>query len=238
MAIPPGVPLAAANTLVREVLGSAARFANGSPPGWAESDPGLIRSRGAASANLVVGHLIPAVLAAMPDVIERLTLPGASFLDVGVGAAGIAIRMCQQYPELSAVGLDVSEPALAVARQDVVAAGLDDRIEIREQSVAALADVAAFDLLWLPQPFIPIDTLRQALPRLRTSARPGAVLIMALATHDESGLVGLANDLRNLMAGGGTLRLPAAAELLRTAGFTDVTPIKLSSGSIAYGRAA
>jgi hypothetical protein len=237
-AMPPGMPLAAANTFVREVLGSAVRFAEGGPPGWAESDPGLIRSRGATSGNIVVGHLLPLVLAAMPDVIERLNMPGSAFLDVGVGAAGIAIRMCQQYPQLSVVGLDVSEFALAVARHDVAAAGLDGRIEIRAQSVAALADVAAFDLLWLPQPFIPLDTLTQALPRLRAAARPNAVLIMPLATHDETGLVGLANDLRNLMAGGGTLRPTPAADLLRTAGFTDVTPVEVPSGSIVYGRAA
>jgi hypothetical protein len=61
---------------------------------------------------------------------------------------------------------------------------------------------------------------------------------MALASNDATGLVGLANDLQNLMAGGGTMQLRDAAELLRVAGFTEVTPLKLPSGALVHGRAA
>jgi SAM-dependent methyltransferase len=236
-ALPPGVPLAAAHGFVREQLGFAGRFAAGAAAGWSETDPDLIRNRGAGSAKFVVNHIFTPLLAEAPDVAERLTAVGGAFLDVGVGAAGIAIAMCHQHPGLGAVGLDVSEPALAVARHDVNAAGLDARVEVRAQSVADIDDVDAFDLLWVPQVFIPSAVLTAAMPRLRRAARPGAMLIMALSSHNETGVAALAADLNNLMAGGGTMQPPQALALLSVAGFRDAATIEVGSSSVAYARA-
>ena len=202
---PPGVPLAAMSGYIREQFGRVAQFAEGAPPGWAETDRERIRWRGRASGLMAQGIFGRCC----PDVLARTT----DFLDVGVGAAGIAMQLCHQFPALRAVGLDISPTALDVARADVAAAGLGDRIEIRDQSVAALTDLSAYDLVWLPQPFIPRDVLIQALPRLRRSLRSDGCLVMVLAAE---------SDLANLMSGGGTLPVEDAAKLLEHIGFRDI----------------
>ena len=85
----------------------------------------------------------------LPGLSGRLDRPGAAFLDVGTGAAGIVIAMCRAHEALHAVGLDISAAAVTTAREQVAAAGLTKRAEIRDQSVAAIEDVDAFDLLWV-----------------------------------------------------------------------------------------
>lgn len=216
--LPPGLPVAAVTGYVRETLAQAARFADGAEPGWAETDPALIRWRGAGS-GVLAAAIFNRCYPFLPGFPERLSTPGTAFLDVGTGAAGIAIGMCRAFPGLRAVGLDVSEPALAVARQETRAADLHDRLQIRAQSVAELTDEDAFDLLWVPQPFIPADVLEEALPRLLRAARPGAALVMVLSP-DPQGQPAV--ELQNLMSGGGTLHQDTATALLEKAGFVEV----------------
>jgi SAM-dependent methyltransferase len=236
-AVPPGFPLTAASGYVTELLNLVRRFADGAGGGWWEDDPALIRWRGSGS-GMIVGHIFQRAFADLPGVSERLDAPGARLLDVGVGAAGISIMMCRRHSTLRAVGIDVSRAAVAVAREETTAAGLADRVEIREQSVTAVNDVEAFDLTWVPQPFLPMPVLAEALPRLYAAARPEGGLIMALATNADGGLVGAAADVRHLMVGGGTMPTRVAADLLAAAGFTGVKAVDLDGSFVMVARRA
>jgi SAM-dependent methyltransferase len=82
---------------------------------------------------------------------------------VGTGAAGALIALCRAHAGLRAVGVDISAAMVAAAREQIAVAGLGGRAEIREQSVAAIEDAGAFDLLWVPQAFLPEPVLAQAL---------------------------------------------------------------------------
>jgi precorrin-6B methylase 2 len=155
---------------------------------------------------------------------ERLTSEGAAVLDVGTGAGGVAIELCRRFPGLRVTGLDTSTAAVAVARTEVANAGLGNQIEVRTTSVAELADEAAFDLVWLPQMFIPKETLQTAPPRLYRATRPGGALVMALAAHDLEGPAARAADVANLMTGGGTADPGRLTAQLTEAGFTGVQP--------------
>ncbi len=229
--LPAGAPLAALSGLVRELLAMVSRYAGGAAAGWAETGRELIRSRGAASGAVVVS-ILDRCGPYLPGLAERLDGPGAAFLDVGTGAAGIVITLCRAHPGLRAVGVDISAPAVTVAREQVAAAGLGGRAEIREQSVAAIEDVDAFDVLWVPQAFLPEPVLAQALPRLHRAARPGAALVMAISVNDDSGVGGAVTDLRNLMTGGGTVSPQAAATMLQAAGFSGVATVVLPAGTV------
>jgi SAM-dependent methyltransferase len=233
--LPAGAPLTAMSWFVRELLAMVSRYAEGAPAGWAETDPGLISSRGAASGEVFLS-ILEQCRAYLPGLPERLDRPAAAFLDVGTGAAGIIIAMCRAHDGLHAVGLDISPPAVAVAREQVAAAGLGSRAEIREQSVAAIEDVGAFDLLWVPQLFLPEPVLVQALPRLHRAARSGAGLLMPILTNSGTGVPGAVTDLRNLMTGGGTLSAHAARTMLRAAGFSGVEAVDLPAGTVMVAR--
>jgi SAM-dependent methyltransferase len=233
--LPAGAPLAAISGFVRELLAMLSRYAEGAAAGWAETDPELIRSRGAASGAVVLS-LLERCRPYLPGLAERLDRPGAAFLDVGTGAAGAVIAMCHAHAGLRAVGVDTSALAVTVAREQVAAARLSNRAEIREQSVAAIEDVDAFDLLWVPQAFLPEPVLAAALPRLHRAARRGAGLVMAISTNSDTGVSGAVTDLRNLMTGGGTLSPQAAGTMLQTAGFSGVEMVVFPAGTVMVAR--
>lgn len=58
--------------------------------------------------------------------------PDASIeiLDLGAGTAQIPIELCRRFPNVRVVAVDAAESMLALAHQNVAAAGLSDRIEL------------------------------------------------------------------------------------------------------------
>jgi hypothetical protein len=208
--LPPGAPLTAMNWFVRELLAMLSRYAEGAAAGWAETDPEVIRSRGATSGGVFLS-ILERCRVYLPGLPERLDRPGAAFLDVGTGAAGIVIAMCRTHDRLHAVGLDISAAAVTTAREQVAAAGLTNQAEIRDQSVAAL-------------------------PRLHRAVRRGAGLLMPILTNSDNGVSGAVTDLRNLMTGGGTLSAQAATTMLQTAGFSRVEAADLPAGTVMVAR--
>src|SRR5262249_13399599 len=108
-----------------ELLDNPAR-----PPGWNHSDPALLEAQGGGSR--VVPHLIAAAAATRPGLAALLKQPG-TFLDVGTGVGWLAIEAARLWPALRVVALDIWEPALARARGNIAAAGLEQRIELRAQ---------------------------------------------------------------------------------------------------------
>ena len=93
-----------------------------------------------------------------------------------------------------------------------------------------VADVDAFDLIWLPQPFLTQPVLEHALTLLYRAARQGGAVIKPISTNADDGPVGVVTDLRNLVTGGGTIKVSTAEHLLAAAGFIDVRTLDLSGG--------
>jgi SAM-dependent methyltransferase len=202
----------------------------GRPPAWQTDavDPALLRAQGRASANFAA--LIDTVVAPrLPGLDHDLRNRGAAFLDIGVGVAALAIAMARTFPDLRIVGIDVWEAVLALAAEDIRAAGLTDRIEVRHQDVADLGDDQTYDLVWLASPFIPPAVLHTALPRVLRALRPdGWLLFAAFAGSDP--LSDALADLRVVRAGGAVWRPDDAAALLEQAGFVDVQHVRLDVG--------
>lgn len=100
--------------------------------------------------------------------------PGARVLDVGTGVAGLAVAMARALPQVEVLGIDIADRPLALALAEIAAA--DDvagRVSVRRQDVAEFTGDAAFDLIWLPAPFIAEKVLAKALPRLVAALREG-----------------------------------------------------------------
>ena len=104
----------------------------------------------------------PQVLTPRPDTelvviaaLERLE-PGkpASILDLGVGSGAILLALLAERPAARGLGVDISEEALAVARENAANLGLAGRAALLRGDWTAGLETGAFDLAVSNPPYI------------------------------------------------------------------------------------
>jgi release factor glutamine methyltransferase len=117
----------------------------------------------------------PDVLTPRPDtetVVERALRDfpeGQTFtvLDLGVGSGAILLAILAERPGAKGLGVDVSEEALAVARENAANLGLASRaVLLRGDWTRGLAD-ASFDLVVSNPPYIPTRDIESLEPEVR-----------------------------------------------------------------------
>jgi SAM-dependent methyltransferase len=113
-------------------------------------------------------------LAELPQVVGELAR-GGRVVDIHCGGGRWLIAMAQRFPALELVGIEFEPDSAARARSNVVAAGLDGRIEILQGDLAALEAAGSFDLAYfqyaLHQLNDPVGALRKAWAALRPGGR-------------------------------------------------------------------
>jgi SAM-dependent methyltransferase len=177
----------------------------GRPPGWTFTDPAILQGWGRGSA------VVPGALAAAVPELAGVR----SFLDVGSGIGPLAVAAAGVWPQATVVGIDVWGPSLEAAAANVRAAGLGDRITIRDQDVAALDDAYAYDCAWFPTFFVTEPVLEAAMPRLYRALRPGGWLVLGRMASPPDPLAQAVTTLRLIRGGGADFdarRLAAALE--------------------------
>ncbi len=195
--------------------------AGGHATSYAFTDPRILTNLGGTSAGFV-GPLSRVIVPSLAGLAERLSKPGATFLDVGVGVAGLAIAAARTWPELRVVGIDPWQPSLALGRENVKSANLEKRIELREQRAEDLVDENFFDLAWIPAVFMPEATLKLACERVLRSLRPGGWMLFNAIEQLGDPLMDATWRLRLAMFGGTALSPQDAEALLRDAGYDEV----------------
>jgi len=117
----------------------------------------------------------PAVLTPRPDTETILDIVLARFpkerafsvLDLGVGSGAIVLAILAERPLAKGLGVDVSEDALAVARDNAAQLGLANRVALlRGDWTFGLAD-EAFDLVVANPPYIPTADIATLDPEVR-----------------------------------------------------------------------
>jgi SAM-dependent methyltransferase len=193
------------------------------PPGegWTHAEPEILQAAGDASAGFPAA-LRARIAPALDGLAGTLSRPGAAFLDIGVGVASLSIAMARSWPGLRIVGLEPWPAALAMARRAVMAAGLGQRIELREQAAQELPDVQAFDLAWLPSLFVPRDAIAPSLAAVRRALRPGGWLLVPILRPTEDTLAGALARLRVAMFGGWPWLPDELEALLLGQGFAEI----------------
>ena len=187
--------------------------------GWAFTDPAVLDSGGEATQGFPNG--LARFAPGLDGLAARLEAADGTFLDVGTGVGRLSIAMARRWPSLKVVGVDTWAPSLALARDNIAAAGLQDRIELREQSGTAVPEQEAFDLAWLPAPFIPPDAIGPLVERVHGALKRGGWLLFATAKPGED-LRGAVMRFRVAQWGGRPTTLQDVERHLAKAGFIDV----------------
>ena len=178
-------------------------------PGWLFTDPVILDGWGRAST------MIPSLIAGGVPAVGDVT----SFLDVGTGVGLLAVAAANLWPACTIVGVDRWDTSLERARANVAQAGLGDRIEIRTQDVADVADVDRFDLAWVPTFFLREATLAAALPGLRRALTPGGRIVLGTSQAPPNPLAAAVSALGTVRGGGDDLDPKRGIELLEQSGF-------------------
>lgn len=75
--------------------------------------------------------------------------------DVGTGSGCIAIALACHYPQLRVDALDISPSALALARQNVAAHGVADRVEVLHSDMLEAVSDRRYELILANPPYVP-----------------------------------------------------------------------------------
>jgi len=151
-------------------------------PGWSYADPTVINGQGMTSRTFV--RTFETISASVGDFRATLDRPGV-FLDVGTGAGWLAIEVAHGWPSWRVVGIDCWQPSVQLARANIAASGVEDRIELRVQSVEQLQEENAFSIAWLPGPFLSRQAVLSALQGVKRALKPGGWLVFSLFCPSE-----------------------------------------------------
>jgi release factor glutamine methyltransferase len=90
-----------------------------------------------------------------------------SMLDLGVGSGAILLAILAERPAAKGLGIDISEEALAVARENAANLDLNNRVSLLRGDWTAGLGEAQFDLVTANPPYIPSKDIEGLDPEVR-----------------------------------------------------------------------
>lgn len=179
----------------------------------------------AARSQLAQDQHAATVPAALEIIATRPSLAASeSLLDLGGGPGWVAIELAKRHPRLTGTVFDFPDAA-AVAQENIVAAGLDNRLEARGGDLAQDDLGNNYDLVWCSSVLHFVADREDLLARIFTALRPGGTLVCAhaeIADTPEKALATLQYYLPMLMQGRHVDHQGEMASLLMGAGFRIV----------------
>ena len=94
-------------------------------------------------------------------------LPSPRFLEIGVGSGCISVAILKHSPKAAALAVDVSDPAIEVARRNAAMHRVGDRLEIVGSDVFGNVPDQAFDLIVSNPPYVPLAEYDGLQPEVR-----------------------------------------------------------------------
>ncbi len=92
------------------------------------------------------------------NALEILT-ENATFCEVGVGSGCISVSVLHNLKTVSAIGLDISENALKIAKINADTHQVSDRLTLKKSDVFSVLSDEKFDLICSNPPYISIDEI-------------------------------------------------------------------------------
>ena len=203
---------------------------------WEYVDEAILQGVGRLSMAITTAYQVAAQ--SLEGLGERLSAPGSTFLDVGTGSGWLAIATARAFPQLHVTGIDIFEPALRLARANVEAEGLHDRVDVKVQNAVELNGETTYDAIWLPLPFMPRAIVPQAIAASVAALRPGGWLLPGTFAGPDDRLSQMLVDLRTVRSGGHPWLPEEILDLLAAHGLDDVqevhrtwaAPVRLYAG--------
>lgn len=90
-----------------------------------------------------------------------------SVLDLGVGSGAILLAILAERPAAKGLGVDISEEALAVARENAANLGLESRVALLRGDWTAGLGAEAFDLVVSNPPYVRSEEIAELDPEVR-----------------------------------------------------------------------
>jgi release factor glutamine methyltransferase len=161
------------------------------------------------------------------SVVAACATAPARALDLGTGSGAIALALAKEWPAATVTALDLSDDALALARENAASTGLADRVTfLKSNWFAALPADARFELIVANPPYLSAEETAATTPEVHAHEPHSAL------TSADAGCA----DLRAIIAGappfladGGLLALETGiaqhvelTALARTVGFAKV----------------
>jgi 2-polyprenyl-3-methyl-5-hydroxy-6-metoxy-1,4-benzoquinol methylase len=190
---------------------------------WDHVDEAILQGVGRLS--MAITSAFRVATEALDGLGERLRIPGSTFLDVGTGTGWLAIAIARTFPDAHVTGIDIFEPALRLAHQNVTAEGMQDHVDLRELNAVDITDEAAFDAIWLPLPFMPAAIVPQAVASCARALRPGGWLLPGTFAGPGDSLSQMLVDLRTVRSGGHPWQANEIVGLLHAHGLADAQEV-------------
>ena len=140
--------------------------------------------------------------------IREFAVPPGRVLDLGTGTGAIALALARHFPVAAVEAVDISDDALALARDNAVANELEGRVRFSRSSwFDQLVAGGRFDLIVANPPYLSAGELAAAAPEVR-EFEPRAALVSA----DGTGI----GDLQAIIAGAPAFLAPGGRLALET----------------------
>jgi len=151
---------------------------------------------------------------------------GARILDLGTGSGAIIVSIVEALPKSKGFATDISEEALAAARQNAQRHGVAERIEFRHGAWwQAVPHTELFDLIVSNPPYIATDAIAELSPDVRVFDPKSAL---------DGGFDGL--DAYRAIAAQGARRLNPGGKMLLEIGFNQGEAVSRMFLRAGFGR--
>ena len=133
----------------------------------------------AGATRMLPGQLLETLGPRMPGLLMKL-MGGGRVLDVGCGAGHALVAFAERFPRVRGAGIEIEPVSAALARENIRARGLQERLQVYEGWEGAAAAAGAFDLV---TQFLVLHEIRPELKqdvigRCAAALAPGGLLVL------------------------------------------------------------